>query len=130
MGRTIWSQSILTQYGLVSIRDFDTEDEPEVEEFLPGHVYVATRTDTDGKVAIDVAIGEPKETDMRTVIEEVMTFESGILCITAPTIPDEETVRLPRPGQWAVKICVRGEPRPDWVGIYFSEREWREAGGI
>jgi hypothetical protein len=114
----------------VSIRDFGTLDYPEgnpEEEGVvasSGHIYVPTRSDSDGQVNIEISAGATMPENSRLVYEGILTLESGVLCVTPPAMEDEETLHMPRPGDWSVRIAVRGEPRADFVAIVFDEGQW------
>jgi hypothetical protein len=129
MSELVWSDTIPTQFGLISIRDFETADHPYVETgqeaviSTPGHVFVASQTDTDGDVAVAVRVGEPDIPGLRLVFDGVMHFNSSSLCVVAPADPDEKTVAIPAPGMWKVKIGVEGDPAHA-IAIFFDPTEW------
>lgn len=129
MSELVWSDAIPTQFGLISIRDFGTEDHPSVETGeevvvpTPGHIFVASQTDTDGDVSVAVRVGDPDIPGHRLVFDGVMHFNSSSLCVVAPTEPDEKTVAIPAPGVWKVKICVEGDS-PHSIAIFFDPTEW------
>lgn len=131
MSRLIASFSISSQFGLVSIRDLDTEDQPTAETgeedflFLPGHLFVATRNDSAGEVQVDVMTGgEEAAPGRRKLIDEVMRFPSSVISITDAVDPDRESVRLPKAGEWRVRIYVEGHPRPHRVILVLDEDSW------
>lgn len=130
----LYEDDIMTQFGLVSIRDFETEDNPYSESgeevvFLPGHLFVAARGDAEGEVHVEARVGECDVPGVRAVFDGVMAFQSSFMCITGAVDPDEETIRLPRPGEWNVKVYVHGFPRPSRVVIFFDLGEWLGSGG-
>ncbi|MGW3401849.1 hypothetical protein [Streptomyces zhihengii] len=130
MSHLVYQTEIWAQFGLISIRDFETEDNPVAitgeEEVVaaPGHIFVSARPDLEGEVSIEVHVGEPDITDARLVFNDTMTFASTALCITDPTVPDEESMQIPHPGRFAVKIFTIGTPNPGRVLICFDPDEW------
>lgn len=135
MSRILHTRVVSPFWGLVSIRDFDTADYPtggtgeEEIQVLPGHIYVATQSDTDGDVPVEIRVGEVDVPGLRTVFDGTLSVNSGVLCVTAPAMEDEETFHLPRPGEWSVKIAVRGDPRPTFVALFLDLKEWETATG-
>lgn len=127
----LWAGHLTAQYGLVSLRDFGTTDNPVAETgeeavvFSPGKLYVATRLDTEGDVRIEVRLGDPAPGSGREVLDAAMEFSSGIVCVADPVDPDSETLRLPRAGRWRTRVRVRGEPRPHTVAVFLRQ----EGGG-
>ncbi|SMF06083.1 hypothetical protein SAMN02745830_01374 [Streptomyces sp. Amel2xC10] len=95
--------------------------------FLPGHALISTRGDTQGDVLVDLMIGEQGLSDAALLFEEVMRFSSGVVSVSDVVDPDEETLELPRPGDWRVKVYVKGRPWPDRVFVVFDERQWEDA---
>ncbi|QYX77907.1 hypothetical protein [Streptomyces akebiae] len=135
--RIVYSDVFLSQFGLISIRDFETEDQPEVESgeeeivSLPGNIFVATRTDMQGEVRVEIHVGEcVNRPDSRLIFDGSMTFRSSWMCVTGVVDPDEETLRLPRSGEWKIKVYVQGSPRPDGVTVFLDKHEWLTAGGV
>ncbi|WP_448319043.1 hypothetical protein [Streptomyces sp. CO7] len=129
--RLLWAGPFGAQYGLVSIRDFGTTDNPVAETgeeaviFSPRKTYVATRPDTDGDVRVEVWLGDPGPAHGhgREVLDAEMEFTSGIVCVVDPVDPDSETVRLPRAGRWRTRVRVQGAPRPHTVSVFLGERD-------
>ncbi|MBZ3907540.1 hypothetical protein [Streptomyces griseiscabiei] len=134
--RIVYSDGFLNQFGMISIRDFETEDQPTAETgeeeviSLPGNLFVATRTDMQGEVQVEIHVGECVDLDARLIFDGSMTFRSSWLCITGVVDPDEETLRLPRSGEWKIKVLVQGSPRPSRVMVFLDSREWLTAGGV
>ncbi|MER6131036.1 hypothetical protein [Streptomyces sp. NPDC001815] len=133
--RIIYVDDILNEFGLVSTRDFETEDQPDVESgeeelvALPGNVFVATRSDTEGEVRVEVRIGECDVPDARIVFDGSMVFQSPFMCITGVVDPDEESLLLPRTGEWKVRVYVHGYPHPSRVMVHLELSEWLASGG-
>ncbi|MFC9847318.1 hypothetical protein ACFWFF_09730 [Streptomyces sp. NPDC060223] len=131
----LYSEDISNQFGLVSIRDFETEDQPNAESgeeevmALPGHLFVATRSDTEGDVRVEVHVGECDIPDVRVVFDGSMVFRSSFLCITGAVDPDEETFPLPRTGEWGIRVYVYDSPRPSRVFVFLDSGEWLASGG-
>jgi hypothetical protein len=135
MNRLLWTENVSTQYSLLSIRDFGTSDYPVAETgeedvvYTPGQIYVATRSDVDGEVRVEVWLGTPSPDSGCGVLDSVMNFSSGIMCVSAPAEEDEESLQLPEPGAWRVRVCVQGEPEPHSVYL-FLQPEQVENGGL
>ncbi|MEU3553795.1 hypothetical protein [Streptomyces fragilis] len=129
MRRPLWADHFRAQYALISIRDLGTTDNPvagtgeEEVVFSPGKVYVATRPDVDGDVRVELWAEEPDALRGREVLNAVMEFESGIVCVADPVDPDGETVRLPRAGRWRTRVRVQGEPRPHTVSVFLRQED-------
>ncbi|WP_371604914.1 hypothetical protein OG345_40310 (plasmid) [Streptomyces sp. NBC_01220] len=112
--------------GIVAVRDFGTEDQPSVESmeefyFTPGNLLIAARPDFEGDIAVHVSVGGEMPSAMRQVLEKIMNFKSGILSVSAPEYPDEESLRLPCAGYWKVRAFVCGSPNPDRVVLILNE---------
>lgn len=131
----LYADEILNQFGLLSIRDFETEDQPNVESgeeevvALPGNLFVATRSDTEGEVRVELRLGECDIPEARIVFDGSMVFQSSFMCITGVVDPDEETFPLPRSGEWKVRVYVHGTPHPSCVMVFLDSGEWLAAGG-
>ncbi|MER5477738.1 hypothetical protein ABT026_12300 [Streptomyces sp. NPDC002734] len=129
MRRLLWADHFSAQYGLISIRDFGTTDNPVAatgeEEVIssPGKTYVATRSDTDGDVRVELWLGDPEPGHGREVLDAEMEFVSGIVSVADPVDPDSETVRLPRAGRWRTRVRVQGVPRPHTVSVFLREED-------
>lgn len=132
MNQPLYSISMSSKGGLVSIRDFGTFDHPEVvtgeEEvlFLPSHMMVWTRPDGEGDVLIEVRADGFDGSGMRRVIAAVMTFHSSIMSISEATDPEEETLRLPRAGDWRISVYAAGEPYAHTVVVVLDEKQWKQ----
>jgi hypothetical protein len=126
MGQILWSEDVYTQFPMISIRDFATADYPVAETgeeeviYTPGQIYVASRSDVDGGVRVEVWLGVPDSQSGRNVLDSVMNFRSGIMCISAPAEEDQESLRLPAHGNWYVRVYVQGEPRPHTVSVFLQ----------
>ncbi|MFC9184959.1 hypothetical protein ACFTZJ_30495 [Streptomyces globisporus] len=85
------------QAGIVSFRDFGTDDYPVIETgeedflFLPGSLTVMGESDAD--VNVEVHAGW-----------KAMIFASGVLSVSEPEDPDEVSLQLPRAGEWKVRV--------------------------
>ncbi|GAA3578849.1 hypothetical protein [Streptomyces osmaniensis] len=129
MSQLLWAEDVYTQFPMVSVRDFGTEDYPVAETgeeeviHTPGQIYIASRSDVDGDVRVEVWLGAPDPERGRNVLDSVMTFSSGIMCVSAPAEEDQESLRLPTPGNWRVRVCVEGEPRPHTVSLFLQPEE-------
>ncbi|MFF3467450.1 hypothetical protein [Streptomyces sp. NPDC002619] len=134
MSQLLWADGVSTQYSLISIRDFGTADNPVAETgeeeviYSPGQIFVASRSDVDGDVRVEVWLGTPGPDSGRRVMDSVMNFSSGIMSVTDPGDLDEESLRLPEPGPWCVSVCVQGEPRPHTVSLFLQPGEPTEIG--
>ncbi|MGW3044376.1 hypothetical protein ACWC9T_31010 [Kitasatospora sp. NPDC001159] len=127
MSTLLSSVEVTSLWGLVSIRDFGTDDYPQTDDgeydCLPGHgqIYVSTRTDSDGDVEVRIHLGEAAPADMRVIYDGPMDFKSGVISVTPPAMEDRETVILPSAGIWRVVVAVSGGSRPDLVCLYLTK---------
>lgn len=118
----------------ISLRDYGTSywpvagDSGDPSEIIasPGHIYVPTRSDSDGDVVVEVRVGAVDIPGIRRIFQGVIELDSGVLSVTPPVVEDEETYRMPRPGSWRLTIGVRGEPEADYVALFFDEEEWAQ----
>lgn len=111
--------------GLVAIRDFGTEFNPSEElmegvYFTPGHLLVSGRGDTEGGVAVQISIGDGDPPRTPKIFERGMNFLSGVVSVSAPEAPDEESLRLPQAGMWRVGVYAAGFPESSAIHLKFG----------
>ncbi|MEU7566578.1 hypothetical protein [Streptomyces fradiae] len=119
-----------SEFGLISFRDFGVAEVPESEDpaaavhFHSRNVYVATRSDADGEVNVQVRCGSPDLSGYREVLDASMDFRSALLCIQDVVEEDVPAVRLPRDGFWGVRIFVNDVSLPDSVVLFLDSMEF------
>ncbi|WP_369146614.1 hypothetical protein [Streptomyces sp. R44] len=129
-GKVVYHDEWGAQYGLVTVRDFGTEEAPTFDSgeeeyvFLPSNLILAVRPDTEGDVTVEVRVGGADFAGHELLLEARMMFSSSVVVITTPTYVDEESLHLPRAGSWAVKVWVNSRPRPDSVILTLEPSEW------
>lgn len=118
----------IIQTGLVAFRDLGTADQPRVvsgEEdilFLPGHLVVVGRSDRD--IQVEVRVGGGDLSGAQRVFGGVMNFRSGVLSVSEPESPDEESLRLPRCGSWNVQVYLRSAPEREELYFILDAAQW------
>jgi len=95
--------------------------------WVPACIAVGTIEDTDGDVLVELRVGAVEVPGGREIHSGMFRCPSGDVSVTGPTDEREVTLTLPRTGDWKVRIVVRGEGRPDYVGVFFDAEEWSAA---
>ncbi|MFJ5610628.1 hypothetical protein ACIQCJ_14725 [Streptomyces sp. NPDC093221] len=133
MSRVLKRITMTPECRQIMVRDFGTSDAPEWETgdeplaWFPGSFMIGTVDDTDGDVTVEVRLGAADTPGARTIFDGIFSCTSGIVSIMTPTEYDNETLRLPRAGDWKMRIAVKGAERPDYVAIIFDDKEWSTA---
>lgn len=129
-GKVVYRDEWGAQYGLVTVRDFGTEEAPTFDDgeedyvFLPSNLILAVQPDTEGDVAVEVRVGGADFVGHELLLEAQMVFTSSVMVITTPTYVDEESLHLPRAGSWTIKVWVNSRPRPNSVILVLEPSEW------
>jgi hypothetical protein len=113
----------------IAVSDFGTASYPEWEGgealvWVPTCFAIGTNEDTYGDVLVELRVGAVDVPGVREIHSGTFTCPSGRVSVTGPTDEREVTLTLPRTGDWRIRIAVRGEKRPDYVGIFFDAEEW------
>jgi hypothetical protein len=129
----IYEDSVWAEHCLVAVNNFDTRETPDWDHgdgsvaACSQSIYVVVRPDWYGDVTVQVRVGEVDLPGVRTVFEGVLSVTSGIISILSPVAGDEESVVLPRAGDWFVRIAVQGEPYTDFLAVFLDSGQWRDA---
>ncbi|MEU3792549.1 hypothetical protein AB0F07_22555 [Streptomyces fructofermentans] len=133
MSEFLCRTSLSSQGGWASIRDMGTTDAPTSDTgeedflFLPGNTYIAVRPDSEGEASVEIRVGEPDRDDCSLLVEKVLNIKSGVISVSDVVVQDEETLRLPRSGEWTMSFYVAGEPSVREVVVFLKEQEWKTA---
>ena len=120
-----YHQIALGDYRSTDVPEWRSGDEPLVTS--PSCFLIATIDGLYGDVEVELRVGGVDVSHVRVVFEGVFTCLSGIVSATGPADDREETLLLPRRGDWTVRIAVRGQDRPDYVAVFFDQEEWDAA---
>ncbi|MGQ4449698.1 hypothetical protein ACN6LK_000205 [Streptomyces griseus] len=118
------------QAGIVSFRDFGTDDYPVIETgeedflFLPGSLTVMGESDAD--VNVEVYTGWKVVPGAELLFDGTMIFASGVLSVSEPEDPDEVSLQLPRAGEWRVRVYRRQQLDSQDVYYVFDRNQWEK----
>ena len=120
-----YHQIAVSDYESVDVPEWESGDEPLVTS--SSCFLIGTIDDLDDDVKVEMRVGDVDVPHVRVIFEGVLDCASGIVSATGPTDDHEETLLLPRRGAWSVRIAVRGQDSPDYVAVFFDQREWDAA---
>ncbi|MFD9289747.1 hypothetical protein ACFWX5_32710 [[Kitasatospora] papulosa] len=122
----------MVQTGMVAFRDFGTSDQPtavtgyEDVLSLPGHVVIVGASGND--INVEVRVGEEGASRGLKVFDGEMEILSGVLSVTEPESPDEESLILPRRGTWMVSVYLESSTVPERLYFIFDADQWASVG--
>ncbi|MFJ5610627.1 hypothetical protein ACIQCJ_14720 [Streptomyces sp. NPDC093221] len=120
-----WSQIVVENFGNSETPEWDTGEEPLV--WTPGCYLIETVDDMESNVLVDFRVGVIDVHDVREIHNGNFVCASGRASVCAPAMAQKAVLTLPRAGDWAIRIAVRGKFRPDYVVVFFNEDKWSDS---